>query len=165
MARNEFSHTSMGNIIEVERPVNPGLPGNRNDTILREAFRASPIYVPAANEDTKSKFKNLVLEGVLTGEGPKGSGFGFPTYNRDFVEAPDIATVEKDNAGRDVPSPFVPNVASPNAAGEIENVVVPNKPAGVDFVGDSLRNPADSSKDIARLTIGSYGIGVSSPQD
>ena len=116
MARNEFSHTSMGNIIEVENPVNPGLPGNRNDTILREAFRASPIYVPAANADTKDRFKNLVLEGVLAGEGPKGSGFVFSTYNRDFV-------------------------------------------------GDSLRNPADSSKDIARLTIGSYGIGVSSPQD
>jgi hypothetical protein len=165
MARNEFSHTSMGNILEVEKPANPGLPGNRNDTILREAFQASPIYVPAGDADTKDRFKNLVLEGALVGEGQKGSGFGFSTFNRDFVEAPDIATVEKDNSGRSVPSPFVPNVASPNSAGEIENVVIPNKPAGGDFVGDSLKNPADSSKDIARLTIGSYGIGVSSPQD
>jgi len=165
MTKNEFSHTSMGNILEVERPVNPGLPGNRNDTLLKRAFQASPIYTPDGNQNTKNRFKNLVLEGALVGEGEKGSGFGFSTFNRDFVEAPDIATVEKDNAGKEVASPFVPNIASPNAAGQVENVVIPNRPAGGDFVGDSLKNPVDSSKNIARLTIGSYGIGVSSPQD
>ncbi len=164
MARNKFSHNSMGNLMEVRNPSNPGLPGNRNDSTLKEAFGASPIYTAGADNSIKKQFENLVMEGVLAGDGPKGSGFGFSSFNRDFVDAPLVESVEKDNAGASVASPYVPNVASPNASGQVEKVVVPNRPAGGDFVGDSLRDPKSTSEDISNVKIGSYGLGVSSTQ-
>ena len=128
MARNKFSHNSMGNLIEVRNPSNPGLPGNRNDSTLKEAFSSSPIYAPGADSTVKKQFENLVMHGVLVGEGPKGSGFGFSTFNRDFVDAPLVEGVEKDNNGSLVASPYVPNVASPNSAGQVEKVVVKADP-------------------------------------
>ena len=164
MARNKFSHNSMGNLLEVRNPTNPGLPGNRNDSTLKEAFSASPIYAAGADSAVKQQFENLVMEGVLSGEGPKGSGFGFSSFNRDFVDAPLVEGVEKDNAGALVPSPYVPNVASPNASGQVEKVVIPSRPGGGDFVGDSLRDPKSTSEDIASLKLGSYGLGVSTPK-
>ena len=84
--------------------------------------------------------------------------------SRLFKESIIMREVEKDNTGNQVASPFVPNVAAPNAAGEQENVVVPNRPAGGDFVGDNLKNPRATSQDISMLKIGSYGLGVSSPR-
>jgi hypothetical protein len=164
MARNNFSHNSMGNLMEVRNPTNPGLPGNRNDTTLRAAFSAAPIYAPGANVSIKQQFEDLILEGVLVGEGPKGSGFGFSEFSRDFVDAPVVEGVEKDNRGDTVASPYVPNVASPNAAGQVESIVVPNKPAGGDFVGDGLRDPRSTSEDISSVKIGTFGLGTSSPR-
>lgn len=164
MSKSNFSHTSMGDVFEVTRPENPGLPGNRNDESLRSAYPQSPIYDPAGDQSVREKFEDLCLDGALAGEGLKGSGFGLPSYNRDFVDAPNLAEVEKDNTGNQVASPFVPNVAAPNAAGEQENVVIPNRPGGGDFVGDNLRNPRATSQEISMLKIGSYGLGVSSPR-
>lgn len=154
----------MGNLLEVRNPSNPGLPGNRNDVTLKEAFSSSPIYAAGANDSVKRQFENLVMEGVLSGEGPKGSGFGFSMFNRDFVDAPLIEGVVKDNSGVAVASPYVPNVASPNSAGQVEKVVIPSRPAGGDFVGDSLQDPKSTSENIANIKIGSYGLGVSSTQ-
>jgi hypothetical protein len=164
MSKSNFSHTSMGSIFEVSRPENPGLPGNRNDESLKSAYPTSPTYNPSGDEEVRKRFEDLCLQGSLTGEGLKGSGFGLPSYNRDFVDAPSLSAVEKDNSGNDVASPFVPNVAAPNAAGEQENVTIPVRPAGGDFVGDGLKSPSATSKDIGLLKIGSYGLGASSPQ-
>ena len=164
MAKSNFTHTSMGTVFEVTRPENPGLPGSRNDESLRSAYPQSPIYDPSGDQAVKEKFEDLCLNGTLAGAGLKGSGFGLSEYSRDFVEAPDLAGVEKDNSGNDVASPFVPNVAAPNSAGEQENVVVPNRPGGSDFVGDNLKSPRTTSQEISLLKIGSYGLGVSSPQ-
>ncbi len=164
MSKSNFSHTSMGDIFEVSRPENPGLPGRRNDEALKAAYPRSPIYDPAGDQEVRKRFEDLCLEGALVGEGLKGSGFGLPTYNRDFVDAPSLAEVKNDNSGNPVVSPFVPNVASPNAAGEQENIVVPSRPGGGAFVGDGLKNPRATSQDISLLKIGSYGLGVSSPK-
>ena len=138
MSKSNFSHTSMGSIFEVSRPENPGLPGNRNDESLKSAYPTSPTYNPSGDEEVRKRFEDLCLQGSLTGEGLKGSGFGLPS--------------------------FVPNVAAPNAAGEQENVTIPVRPAGGDFVGDGLKSPSATSKDIGLLKIGSYGLGASSPQ-
>ena len=164
MSKADFSHTQMGNIIEVRKPINPGLPGNRNDETLQEAFSGSPIYSPGGNQAVKTLFEDLVMVGTLAGEGLKGSGFGFSSFNRDFVDAPNIEAVEKDNADKLVPSPYVPNVASPGPDGQVDNVVIPQKTAGGDFVGDSLLSPQKASADIATLTLGSLGLGTSSPK-
>ena len=164
MAGSNFSHSSMGNIFQVNKPQNPGLPGNRNDEQLRDAFPKSPIYSAAGDAEIKQKFEDLCLDGTLAGEGQKGSGFGLNSFSRDFVDAPDLNAVSKDNKGNQVASPYVPNVAAPNDAGEQENIVIPNRPGGGDFSGDGLKNPKVTSQDISLLRMGSYGLGVSSPQ-
>ena len=109
-------------------------------------------------------FEDLVMVGTLAGEGLKGSGFGFSSFNRDFVDAPNIEAVEKDNADKLVASPYVPNVASPGPDGQVDNVVIPQKTAGGDFVGDSLLSPQKASADISTLTLGSLGLDTSSPK-
>ena len=58
----------------------------------------------------------------------------------------------------------MPNVASPGPDGQVDNVVIPQKTAGGDFVGDSLLSPQKASADIATLTLGSLGLGTSSPK-
>ena len=157
----DFVHTSMGNIKEVDPPVNPGLPGNRNNETLQNAFELSPIYEPNADDVTKTQFKDLVQDGALDGTGLKGSGFGLSRFSRDFEDAPDIEGIVKDKDGKELASPYAPNVASPNAAGDIENIVLPTKGAGGSFQGDGLKNPKATTATIRNLTIGSYGIGTS----
>ncbi len=161
-------HSSMGNIIEVADPVTPGMPGQRNQATLNEAFSRSPIYDPAGNAGVEEKFTKLVMEGtvkdIVDGQPAAVPGFGFSTFNRDFVDAPDLSeenTALTDSAGNTVPFSHVPNVASPNeSATEQENVVEPRKPSnGGAFVGNNLKNPSDSSKSISRLSIGSFMRG------
>jgi hypothetical protein len=163
MARAKFSHSSMGNIIEVDLPVNPGLPGNRNNETLQDAFPDSPIYSPGGDGQIKTRFENLVMEGEIQ------NGYGFINgFNRDFFDAPDVEDVTKDEADNPVASPYAPNVASPDAAGDQTDIVVPNKGTGSPFPGDGLQNPKRTSENISRATrrtLGSYGLGESSPND
>lgn len=157
-----MAEVPMGNIVQVEPPENPGLPGNRNVESLRKAFKKSPTIEgqPYAGEDNvvKKQFENLVLNGEVT------NGYGFSSYNRDFVSAPDVAAVEEDNDGNKIVSPYAPNVASPNEDGIQEDEVKPFKGAGGAFTGDQLANPSKTSGQISRLTLGSFGLGTSKPQ-
>ena len=166
MAISNFSHTSMGNIVEVDNPQNPGLPGNRNNNTLQEAFPGSPVYSQLTDDSIKQSFKKLVEQGpVKNPDGAPVAGFGFSAYNRDFVDSPDVPSVETDNEGENLVSPFAPNVSSPDeTATRQENEVVPNKGSGSPFRGEPLRSPRASSADISSLTIGSYGLGTSSPR-
>ena len=146
----------MGNIVEVNPPAQPGAEGNRNpDT-------------GANDQAVKKLFESIVLSGDLEGnEGLNGSGFGFSRFNRDYHAAPNIPDVTTDNDGREVVSPYAPNVASPNEDGEQEDLVEPLKGAGGAFRGDDLEKPKTSSERISRagrLTLGSFGLGTSAPQ-
>ena len=116
-------HSSMGNIIEVADPVTPGMPGQRNQATLNEAFPRSPIYDPAGNAGVEEKFTKLVMEGavkdIVDGQPAPVPGFGFSTFNRDFVDAPDLSeenTELTDNAGNEI-------VGSNDQQFEIETVL------------------------------------------
>jgi hypothetical protein len=160
VAKSEFSHTSMGNLIEVSNPENPGLPGNRNSTTLQNAFPQSPTNESNVNDRIKQRFDKLVMQG------PVSNGFGFSLFNREFVDAPDIESVEKDNNGNDLVSPFAPNVASPNEqATAQENEVPPVKGSGSPFRGNNLANPKRTSENIAKFTLGSLGLGTSAQRE
>ncbi len=164
MARARFSHSSMGNIIEIDPPVNPGLPGNRNNETLQEAFPESPVYSPGGNEAIKQEFEKLVTQGEVL------NGFGFVEgFNRDFVDAPNVEDIEKDEADNPVASPYAPNIASPDSTGDQADIVVPNKGTGSPFPGDGLQNPKRTSENISRrgreMTLGSYGLGESNPRN
>ena len=162
-----MAEVPMGNIVQVEPSENPGLPGNRNTDTLQRAFKNSPIYQdggpPYAGSDdaVRKDFENLVLNGEIS------NGFGFSSYNRDFVDSPNIPDVKKDNDDKDVVSPYAPNIAAPNEDGIQEDQVAPFKGAGGAFVGDQLANPARTADQISRrgrLTLGSFGLGTSKPQ-
>jgi hypothetical protein len=157
-----MAEVPMGNIVQVEPPENPGLPGNRNVESLQKAFKNSPTIEgqPYAGKDdaVKTQFENLVLNGEVQ------NGFGLSSYNRDFINAPDVAAVEEDNDGNKIVSPYAPNVASPNEDGIQEDEVKPFKGAGGAFTGDQLANPSKTSGQISRLTLGSFGLGTSKPQ-
>ena len=157
-----MAEVPMGNIIQVEPPENPGLPGNRNVESLQKAFKNSPTIEgqPYAGKDdaVKTQFENLVIIGEVR------NGFGFPSYNRDFVNAPDVAAVEEDNDGIPVISPYAPNVASPNEDGIQEDEVKPFKGAGGAFAGSGLENPVKTSAQTSRLTLGSLGLGTRIPR-
>ena len=161
-----MAEVPMGNIIQVEPPENPGLPGNRNVDSLQKAFKKSPIYVSGkayAGKDkaVKTKFDDEALRGEVQ------NGFGFSSYNRDFVDAPNVAAVEEDNEGKEVVSPYAPNVASPNEDGIQEDKVKPFKGAGGAFAGNGLENPAKTAEQTSRrgrLTIGSFGLGTRIPR-
>jgi hypothetical protein len=162
--------TKMGNIIEVSEPENPGLPGNRSSTTLKNAFPQSPLY---------SGEKSLVYKGEdqavrklfqASTEGTILNGFGFTEYNTDYNNAggpPDIPSVVEDSNGNPVVSPYAPNIASA-PAGDIgqENEVLPVKGGGSAFAGNNLENPVKTTDQISAqrpATIGAYGLGTSKP--
>lgn len=162
-----MAEVPMGNIVQVEPPENPGLPGSRNVESLQKAFKNSPTYQdggqPYAGSDdaVKKQFENLVLNGEVT------NGYGFSSYNRDFVDAPNVAAVEEDNDGNEVVSPYAPNVASPNEDGIQEDLVKPFKGTGGAFAGNGLENPVKTSEQTSRrgrLTLGSFGLGTRIPR-
>ena len=153
-----MAEVPMGNIIQVEPPENPGLPGNRNVDSLQKAFKNSPIYQDGGDNAVKTQFENLVIIGEVR------NGFGFPSYNRDFIDAPNVAAIEEDNEGKEVVSPYAPNVASPNEDGIQEDKVKPFKGAGGAFTGNGLENPTKTSEQTSRLTLGSLGLGTRIPR-
>jgi hypothetical protein len=160
VAKSEFSHTSMGNLIEVSNPENPGLPGNRNSTTLQNAFPRSPTNESNVNDRLKKKFDSLVMQGSIS------NGFGFSLFNRDFRDSPDIEGVEKDNSGNSLVSPFAPNIATPNdQATAQESEVPPVKGSGSPFRGNNLANPKRTSENISKFTLGSLGLGTSAQRE
>ena len=89
MAKSEFSHSKMGNLIEIQDPEFPGSLGSRRVETLQDAFPDSPIYNSTGDAGIKNEFVRKVLDGTVK------NGFGFSSFNRDFVNAPDIENIEK----------------------------------------------------------------------
>tara|TARA_Y100000592_G_scaffold74264_1_gene115769 strand:- start:3854 stop:4363 length:510 start_codon:yes stop_codon:yes gene_type:complete len=162
--------TKMGNIIEVADPANPGLPGNRSSETLRAAFPQSPLYSGEKSRAYKGQDEAVRKLFRASIEGTILNGFGFTEYNTDYSNAggpPDIPSVEEDNAGNPIVSPYAPNIASaPAGAIGQENEVHPVKGGGSAFAGNNLANPVSTTDQISGqrpATIGAYGLGSSKP--
>lgn len=96
--------------------------GSRKDVNLRSAFSSSPIYKNELNdEERKETYNDEALNGTVVG------GHGINTFDRDFVDSPDLENV--DIAAHNLPSPFMPNPTSPGPG----SVNASDKPA---FTGD-----------------------------
>jgi hypothetical protein len=143
----------------------------RSDTAsLQAAYPDSPVYNGSLeyNEDDKVKelFESLVIEGVVN-----DGGHTFGEFDRDYVEAPNLADVSTDSRGNEVSSPYAPSLASPpggvddwaNQPATPEETDSAGRQSSAPFGGDALASPSDSSVNISRQTIGSLRKGESTP--
>lgn len=138
--------------------------GARKDNNLRSAFPESPIFKgEITDEERKKLYQQLALDGVVNG------GLGINSFNRDYVDAPDLNDVESGGGG--LPSsPFTPNLTSPgpgslNAADQLEyNGELPDQDSNVEFGSGmgGLISPSQTSAELSKQGIlGTYISGRS----
>jgi hypothetical protein len=151
--------------IIVEQRVPPDKPyGASNFINAKKAFPASPIHKgELTDNERKQIFDKLVLQGTIVG------GNGINSFNRDFVNAPDLESVATGGGGLPA-TPYMPNITSPgpgslNAADQPEfQGDLPNPEDRMNW-GSGLGNttsPSKTSKDIAKTSVlGSFISGRS----
>jgi hypothetical protein len=110
----------------IEATVTARALGSSSTFTLAAAFGTSPIHEKsdefASVSDLKAHYEKLALDGLVI------NGFGFPTFNRDFVDAPEGA--EETGAGGWPASNWVPNPASPGEGNGMNATDLPAPPAG-----------------------------------
>lgn len=145
--------------------------GSSDNQTLVASFPASPVHSGELTRDTLEKqFNELVLSGVVK------NGMGIASFDRDYTGAdsgsssPDLKNVKTGPGGLPA-SPYVPNPASPGP-GSSNPADLPSPPEGFGTAPSSVGygvgvgsqdNPADSGKRISKHTLGSYGLGTSTP--
>lgn len=149
--------------------------GSSNTETLVSSFPASPIHNGDLTRDSvQEEYEASAMTGVVK------DGNGLPSYNRDFTggstsslegfQVPPDGTVADAGAGGGAPaSAYVPNPASPGPGSQNPS----DLPAAPDGFGQSpngdtygvgtgaLTKPADTSKAISSVKLGSYGLGTS----
>lgn len=138
--------------------------GARNDNNLRSAFPNSPVFLgELTDEERKKLYQELALDGVVV------NGNGLNSFNRDFVDAPDLSEVETGGGGLPA-SPFIPNLTSPgpgsvSANDQLEyNGELPNAEFKNSFGSGKggLISPAETSAELSKQgTLGTYISGRS----
>jgi len=131
--------------------------GKANFIRVASSFPASPIHSGEMTDATiKAKFQELALDGPVN-----DGGHTFGTFNRDYVDAPDLATVETGGGGLPA-SPYVPNPVSPGP-GTMDPTKQGEAPEGFGQepnsqwgVGDGLASPKTTSEAISRAKLGDY---------
>lgn len=149
--------------------------GESSTSTLNEMFPASPIYsgeitdteVDSSNGGT---YVELLQEGEVNGSGGY-YGFADGNFDRDFVDAPNIpADVPTGAAGLPgtayVPNPVMPGPGDVNPLNQPAPPSDPSWPAGPSDSfpgagGGHDTSPSAASANIARITMGSYGLGTS----
>lgn len=154
-------------LIVQTNPTSKGL-GSADTATLQKCFPASPIH---SGELTDEKIVEAAKTQLIDGEVNDG-GHTFGTFNRDYIDAPNLNDVETGGGG--LPgSPFAPNIASPGEGlnpSSIPAVGVEATEAargtGSPFPGDGLASPKTSTATISKQTIGmgKLKFGSSDPQ-
>ena len=135
--------------------------GSSSTSLAQSCFPASPIYTgDLSDTERKEQFQALVLDGEVN-----DGGHTFGTFNRDYVDAPNIEEVEYGGGG--LPgSPWAPNPVSPgpgsiNAADQADPpdgwAQSPPEQWGTG-VGSQL-DPSVSSAQQSHGTLGDYVMG------
>jgi len=149
--------------------------GESSTSTLNEMFPASPIYsgeitdteVDSSNGGT---YVELLQEGEVVGSGGY-YGFADGNFDRDFVDAPNIPADISTGAGGLPGTAYVPNPSMPGP-GNVNPLDQPKPPdsgqwpaeASDSFPasgGGHKSDPAATSANIARITMGHYGLGTS----
>ena len=145
--------------------------GTSSTELMTELYPSSPIHNGQMTRDSvEASGNDLLIQGTVN------EGFGIPSFSRDFtgvdsgVETPWDSPVET-GAGGLPASQYVPNPASPGP-GSQNPTDLPAPPAGFgtepngDTYGSgvgALTSPEETTKDISKSTLGSYGLGTSKP--
>jgi len=154
--------------------------GSSDTESLQTAHPGSPIYRNEINDALLEEQANSVLIGPLDASDPIDSGRGtdvqaiaywdLPTnYGRDYELAPNLDEVVVGGGG--LPgSPYAPNIAVPaegqnpaDIPAEGVGVTQAAQGGGGPFGGDGLASPSDTRENVGRQTIGSLGLGTSTP--
>lgn len=150
----------------VESPVTTQGNGRSDTAIHHASFPESPFYngeLTAAN--TKALFVELVQSAIVN-----DGGHTFGEYNRDYVDAPNVAEVETGGGG--LPgTAYSPNIASPAVGHDPTTIPASGAEAarraqgqGSPFPGNSLTSPSQTSTQISsQTTLGSLSFGRSLP--
>ena len=94
-------------IIVTPNAVTPRSKGTRNDTNLRSSFPDSPIFKQELTDrERKETHQDLCRDGVVL------NGNGISSFNRDYVDAPNLEDVQTGGGGLPA-TPYVPNLTSP----------------------------------------------------
>jgi len=150
----------------IVEPVVPGTnpKGSRKQVNLNSCFAASPIYMgELTNEERKAEYLKRALAGAVL------NGNGLNSFNRDFVDAPNLEDV--DVTKHNLPSPYMPNPTSPgpgslNAADKPAYTgEVPDQDFNIEFgsgKGGTV-SPSETSQEISShdFTLSSYISGRS----
>jgi len=149
-------------IVQPSKPANKPM-GARNSENLKSIFSASPIHLgDLSDEERTDLYQELALDGEVLG------GLGLNSFNRDYVNSPDLSEVETGGGGLPA-SPYMPNPTSPgpgsiNASDKPEfNGSIPNMENNVEFgsgLGGTV-SPSQTSENIASQTLSSYISGKS----
>ena len=135
--------------------------GSTSTTTVQACFPASPIYTGEMTDDSvKAQYEELVLAGEVN-----DGGHTFGKFNRNYIDAPNIADVEWGGGG--LPgSPYAPNPVSPgpgsmNASeqGEPPEGWAQKPPAQWGTGVGSQLQPSESSKQQSGGTLGDYALG------
>lgn len=143
--------------------ISPANVSTSDTRALAAAYPASPIHRGDLTPDERRKaYMDLSLSAVVNDE-----GHTFNTVGTDYKLAPDMKEVDLDK--HNLPSPYVPNPASPGP-GSQNDVDKPKPPEGFgqtpsqtygSGVGSRL-SPKASSERTAKQTLGQYILGKSS---
>lgn len=142
--------------------------GRSDSANLQKTFPASPI---SSGELTDAKIIEDGKKQLIDGEVNDG-GHTFGTFNRDYIDAPNLEDVEVGGGG--LPgSPYAPNIASPGEGMNPSSIPAIGveatenaKGAGSPFPGDGFQSPKVSTANISKQTIGigKLKYGSSDPQ-
>ena len=155
----------------VEVPTTTRGNGSSDTASLKAAYPGSPLYNNIGGEPsylTDDSVEEFFAAQVSDGEIDDG-GHTFGTYNRDYVNAPNLKDVVTGGGG--LPgSPYAPNVASPpegqnpaDIPAEGAAITEAARGGGGAFQGDGLASPNETSANIARQRIGTIMFGNSEP--
>lgn len=121
--------------------------GTSNNIALESAFPGSPVHSGDIDEDERQEaFKDLALDGEVL------NGNGLASFNRDYSQngIPDIPNIEKDNEGKPLYSPYMPNLVSPG-------------PGSIEPSDEIHSVPAPHPSDVANKNFGTGLGGVFNP--
>lgn len=140
--------------------------GDSDTATMQAMFPGSPIHNGQLTDAERMAAAELLL---VTGDAEAGAAahYGFASFNRDYIDSPDIDTVTVGGGG--LPgSPHTPAPGSPGA-GSMNPADIPVPPTawppdpGIEYgTGDGgLYSPHNSSQVVAQQTIGNLTLGRS----
>lgn len=152
--------------IVVEIPVTTRELGSSDLASLQAAFPGSPIHAGSI-DDASVKDQTETL--LVTGDAESGGAahYGFASFSRDYVDAPNIDDVSTGGGG--LPgSPHTPAPGSPGA-GSMNPADIPAPPSnwppneGTEYGSGNggLYSPHNASQVVAQQTIGDLTLGRS----